>query len=326
LWQHRLVSDFDLGVLDGASGPCDDRAIHIQMSPEKSWPRALGGSVFEDPFENGDPWFTSWKAGDGYIVRFPECAFYIQPREMRIECDPAPGVAESTIAHLILDHAVPRLLSLTPGFVVFHASAVQIGDRVIAVLGKSGQGKSTLAASFAAQGHPLLTDDCLVVRWDEGAGQWLAQPSYQSVRLWPDSVGALGLADSDLREFAGHSSKKRTGREVDFRFASAGAPLAACFVLPDPATPAPAHSGAPQAHLGPPTALPLCVNEAFPRLAGAVFRIDPADPEINRREFEVLTSLASTVRFWSLHYERDYAQLPAVREAMLNVISADRIE
>jgi hypothetical protein len=239
---------------------------------------------------------------------------------------PRAGCAESTITHLILDHAVPRLLSLTPGFVVFHASAVQVHGGVIAVLGKSGQGKSTLAASFAAQGHPLLTDDCLVVRWDEGAEQWLAQPSYQSVRLWPDSVGALGLAESDLREFAGYSSKKRTGREVDFHFASAGAPLAACFVLPDPMVPAPAHSGPPQAHLGPPTVLPLSVNEAFPRLAGEVFRIDPADPEINRREFEVLTSLASTVRFWSLHYERDYAQLPAVREAMLNVISADRIE
>jgi len=316
LWRHRLVSDFDLGVLEGASGLPDARAIHIVKSPEKSWPPALGGPAFEDPFENGDPWFTSWKTADGYIIRFPECGFYIQPREMRIECDPAPGVAESTIAHLILDHAIPRLLSLTPGFVVFHASAVQVKDRVIAVLGKSGQGKSTLAASFAAQGHPLLTDDCLVVRWDESVGQWLAQPSYQSVRLWPDSVGALGLAESDLREFAGYSSKKRTGREVDFHFASTGAPLAACFVLPDPATPAPAHSG-------PPRVLPLSVNEAFPRLAGAVFRIDPSDPEINRREFEVLTSLASSVRFWSLSYERDYAQLPAVREAMLNAVAAD---
>lgn len=316
LWQHRLVSDFDLGVLEGASETCADRAIHILKSSEETWPRALGGPVFEDPFENGDPWFTSWKTADGYIVRFPECGFYIQPREMRIECDPAAGVAESTVAHLILDHAVPRLLSLTPGFVVFHASAVQVEDGVIAVLGKSGQGKSTLAASFAAQGHPLLTDDCLVVRWDESTEQWLAQPSYQSVRLWPDSVDALGLAESDLREFAGYSSKKRTGREVDFRFASAGAPLAACFVLPDPATPAPAHSG-------PPEVLPLSVNEAFPKLAGAVFRIDPADPEINRREFEVLTGLAASVRFWSLRYERDYARLPEVRQAMLNAVAAD---
>lgn len=271
----------------------------------------------EDRFEDGAVWFASWKAGDGYIVRFPEgCAFHIQPRAMRIDCDPAAGADGASVAHLILDHAIPRLLSLTPGFVVFHASAVQVGDRVLAVLGQSGQGKSTLAASFAAEGYPLLTDDCLVVRWDESAGEWLAQPSYHSVRLWPDSVGALGIPESELREFAGYSSKKRTGREVDFRFASEGAPLAACFVLPQPGKPA--HSGAPELR-------PLAVNDAFVALVGAVFRIDPEDAGVNRREFEVLTSLTDSVRFWSLCYERDYGRLPEVRKAMLKAIAADKI-
>src|SRR6185312_12243216 len=156
-------------------------------------------------------------------------------------------------------------------------------------------------------------------RWDEATQQWLAQPSYHSVRLWPDSVDALGIADLELREFAGYSAKKRTGREVDFRFAAEGSPLAACFVLPDPAKaaePAPAHSG-------PPNLLPLPVNEAFPELAGAVFRVDPGAPEINRREFEVLTSLTSTVRFWSLHYEREYRWLPALQKAIIKAVRAE---
>src|SRR6185503_16267616 len=75
LWHQQIVSDFDLGVLEGASEACDARAIHILKSSEETWPPALGGPVFEDPFENGDPWFTSWKARDGYIIHFPECAF-----------------------------------------------------------------------------------------------------------------------------------------------------------------------------------------------------------------------------------------------------------
>jgi hypothetical protein len=315
VWNHTLVSDFDLGELETGNDVCDaGELISILRLPEDQWPQPGSQPLFEDHLDNDEVWFASWKAENGYIIQFPErCNFYIQPREMRIDCAPAHGAAESTIAHLILDHAIPRLLSLTPGFLVFHASAIQVEDRVIAILGKSGQGKSTLAGWFASQGFPLLTDDCLVVRWSEATQQWLAQPSYHSVRLWPDSVDALGIADSDLREFAGYSRKKRTGREVDFRFASAGAPLAACFVLPDPATPTPAHSG-------PPELLPLSVNEAFPKLAGAVFRIDPADPEINRREFEVLTSLASTVRFWSLHYERKYHWLPAVQKAIIKAV------
>ena len=314
LWHHRLLSDFDLGELEAASDGAG-RCIQICRSVEADWQQPEGAPLMEDRLEDGTVWFASWKVGDGYLIRFPEgCSFYIQPSLMRIDCDPVDGIAASTVAHLILDHAIPRLLSLTPGFVVFHASAVQVGDRVIAVLGKSGQGKSTLAASLAAEGYPLLTDDCLVVHWDESEGQWLAQPSYQSVRLWPDSVDALGIPDSELREFAGYSSKKRTGREVDFRFASEGAPLAACFVLPQPGEAA--HSGAPELRL-------LTVNEAFPELAGAVFRIDPEDAGVNRREFEVLTSLTESVRFWALRYERDYGRLPEVRAAMIEAVCAD---
>lgn len=317
LWQHCLSSDFDLGELEVASeGGQGSGSLQICRSAEEDWPLPEGHALLEDRLENENVWFASWKAGDGYIVRFPGvCSFLIQPRAMRIECDPETGVADSTVAHLILDHAIPRLLSLTLGFVVFHASAVQVGDRVMAVIGLSGQGKSTLAAWFAAQGYPLLTDDCLVVRWDEGAGQWLAQPSYQSVRLWPDSVEALGIPDSELREFAGYSTKKRTGREVDFRFAASGAPLAACFVLPaNPGEPSPAHSG-------PPELLPLSVNDAFVALVGAVFRIDPEDAAVNRREFDVLTSLTDSVRFWSLRYEREYRWLPVVQDAILKAMA-----
>ena len=323
LWDHRLISDFDLGELlpaleSGLAGPlriC--RIEQSQCTPPKTPP------IFEDRFPDGAIWFTTWKHGGGYLMYFPGlCSFRIFPQAMRIDCAPADEVAESTIAHLILDHAIPRLLSLTPGFVVFHASAVQVGDQVVAVLGRSGQGKSTLAASFAARGYPLLTDDCLVVRWDESAGQWLAQPSYQSVRLWPDSVRALGIPDSELRDFAGYSVKKRTGREVDFRFASRGAPLAACFVLPQATDLGEIHP----AYVGPPQIEPLAVNDAFVALVGAVFRIDPEDAGVNRREFEVLTSLTNSVRFWNLRYERDYGRLPEVQEVMLNAMGADRIK
>lgn len=319
VWNHHLVSDFDLGELESDNDQGVGDSISILRSTQEHWPRHEDRPRIEDRFDNGDVWFASWKAGDGYVILFPElCSFLVRPGIKRIECDPVPGVAESTIAHLILDHALPRLLSLTAGFVVFHASAVQIRDRVVAILGKSGQGKSTLASWFAAQGFLLLTDDCLVVRWDEATAQWMAQPSYHSVRLWPDSVDALGIEQSKLREFAGYSSKRRTGREVNFRFASGGAPLAACFALPDPA-----EASLGSAHSGPLELRPLSVNEAFMALAGAVFRIDPGDPEINRREFEVLTSLTGTVRFWSLRYEREYRWLPAVQEAMMKAVCAE---
>lgn len=315
LWGNPILSDFDLGELEPAhEEPCANGAIRIVGSARESWPSPENRVLLEDRFDSGDIWLSSQKAKGGYILSFPGlCSFRIESHARRIDCALESDIPTSVVAHMILDHALPRLLSLLPGFVVFHASGIQVGNEVFAVLGQSGQGKSTLASWFGQQGYPLLTDDCLVVRWDEGAGQWLAQPSYHSVRLWPDSVEALGIPQENLREFAGYSAKRRTGREVDFRFASSGLPLAACFVLGNE----PAHAGSPKLH-------PLSVNEAFRALAGAVFRIDPENSAVNRREFDVLTRLIGTVRFWSLHYEREYRWLPSVQQTILNAIETQK--
>lgn len=318
LWNFSVTSDFDLGDLDraGSGIAADHMSVHRVEQSDCAQPSTP--PLFEDYFENGDVWFSSWQISDDvYLIRFPgSCAFRIFPEKMRIDCAPESDIDNATIAHLTLDHAIPRLLSLTPGFVVLHACAFQIENQVVAVLGQSGQGKSTLAGWFASQGFPLLTDDCLVVRWDKNAGQWLAQPSYHSVRLWPDSVDALGIPSSKLRAFSGYSSKRRTGREVDFRFASAGAPLSACFLLPEQ----PSTSGPVALHSGPPRIRPLSVNEAFLGLARSVFRVDVDNQQLNRREFEVLTSLTASVRFWSLEYERKYDWLPIVQAAMIKAI------
>ena len=321
LWDHRIVSDFELGELEAVSPDHSlRRTLHILLVSEKDWAQPGDRARLEYCFDNGDVWLETWNSGNSYIARFPgSCSFRLHPEEMRIDYAPEPDTADSTIAHLILDHAIPRLLSLRPGYIVLHTSAVQVGSQAIAILGKSGQGKSTLAAWLASQGFPLFTDDCLVLRWDEPTQQWLAQPSYRSVRLWPDSVDALGIKESELREFARYSTKKRTGKEVDFRLASGESPLKAFFVLPDRTDSDPVHSG-------PPAILPLPINEAFLALLQSVFRLDAESEQINRGEFEVLTGLTQTVPFWSLSYERNYDWLPEVQKAMIETVEAGRRE
>lgn len=320
LWDHRIISDFDLGDLEKASEiqPLLG-ALEIVRAAENGW-AVSGEHALEYRYDNGDLWQASWSVGQDYISRFPQfCSFRIHPRQMRIECAPEPGAAGSTIAHLILDHAIPRLLSLKPGYLVLHASALAVEKQTIAILGNSGQGKSTLAAWFASRGFPLLTDDCLVLcqgvlRKGGNAQQWLAQPSYHSVRLWPESVSALGIDESALREFAHYSSKRRTGKAAEFRFATRGSALAACFVLADSETEQP----------GPPSVRPLSVNEAFLELARAVFRLDAENEQINRSEFDVLTRLVDTVPFWSLAYERKFEWLPDVEKVIIQTVQAGR--
>jgi hypothetical protein len=315
LWDYRVVSDFDLGELEAASEIQPFLgAMHVVRAAGNGWAFS-GEHALEYRYDNGDLWQASWNAGDHYISRFPQFgSFRIQPPQMRIECAPNVGAAESTIAHLILDHAIPRLLSLKPGYLVLHASALQVENRTIAILGNSGKGKSTLAAWFGSRGYPLLTDDCLVLRKDGPAQLWLAQPSYHSVRLWPESVNALGIDESALREFAHYSSKRRTGKAAEFRFATGGSVLAACFVLAD--------SESETKHPGAPAVRRLSVNDAFLELARAVFRLDAENEQVNRAEFEVLTGLVDTAPFWSLSYERKFEWLPEVEKVIIQTMQA----
>jgi hypothetical protein len=315
LWGYRITSDFDLGDLDPV---CEDGYSYLDLRVDRAsdaeWIKPAGPLLLEDRYENGEVWFASWKHGTGYVADFPTlCSFLIEPDAMRVECVPEAETGAATLAHMILDHAIPRLLALKPEHIVLHASAIAMEGNVVAVLGVSGQGKSTLAAWLASQGRPVLTDDCLVLRWDEDEREWLAQPSYESVRLWPDSVDALGINKAGLREFAEYSSKKRTGKEAQLHFATEGAPLKGCFVLAG-------RDGGKDTHSGPPALRLLPVNEAFVALARSVFRLDAEDAEINRREFEAMTKLTDKVRFWSLAYERKYDWLPEVQKAMINAL------
>ncbi|MDJ1183924.1 hypothetical protein [Roseofilum casamattae] len=75
------------------------------------------------------------------------------------------------------------------GITCLHASAIAVGDRAIAIVGRSGAGKSTTAAAFAELGYPILSDD--IVALVEQDGQILVQPAYPRLRLWPSSAEIL---------------------------------------------------------------------------------------------------------------------------------------
>ena len=72
--------------------------------------------------------------------------------------------ADPGMASVLATGAVPSLLLDLEGMPVLHASAVRGPDgTTVAFLGRSGQGKSTLAALLCLEGGELLTDDVLPV-------------------------------------------------------------------------------------------------------------------------------------------------------------------
>lgn len=107
-------------------------------------------------------------------------------REVTIE--PDEGTEQAILRLYILGPTLGILLQQR-GFLVLHASAVNINGVAVGFLGEKGWGKSTTAAALNARGHPLLADDVLAIRPD-AMGRPMIEPGLPQFKLWPDSAAA----------------------------------------------------------------------------------------------------------------------------------------
>ena len=138
---------------------------------------------------------------------------------------------------LTLEDTATYLLGPVLGFVLrlrgvtcLHASAVAVGDRVIALMGPANAGKSTTAAAMARLGCPVLTDD--IVALTEDAGIFGVQPGYPQLRLWPDSVALLYGAEDALPALTPTWDKRALDLNRNgYSFQCRPLPLAAIYVL-----------------------------------------------------------------------------------------------
>lgn len=168
-------------------------------------------------FPDGRRWVAFARDDAGYLLRFPALAdFYLRPDERTIACYPAPGAPAHTIRHLLLDQLLP-LVAGGRDRLALHGSVAATPAGAVMFLAGPGYGKSTLAATLAHRGCPLLSDDCgLLVRGADGAFD--AVPSYPGVRLAPDSIQHLyGAGAGGFTPVAHYTTKRRVTAEVPFR-------------------------------------------------------------------------------------------------------------
>ncbi len=114
---------------------------------------------------------------------------------IRVQAHPQvdPALVADAVTHLAL-----AVLLFQRGFFLLHASAVNIGDAVIAFAGETGAGKSTTAAAFVALGARNIADDVVAVKLDDLP---LVYPVLPQLKLLPDAVERLGLAGKSLVQF-----------------------------------------------------------------------------------------------------------------------------
>lgn len=265
---------------------------------------ALGGDPFhlwETP--SGGRWLEFHRQGPDVLLRFPGFADFLVPRNgAEIACTPVPGVSEDTVQHLYLNQVLP-LAHQAQGGLAVHGSAVAIGGKAVAFIGSSGQGKSTLAASFASHGQPFLTDDGLLLTRHYGA--YAAVPSHPSIRLWSDSEAELVPAMAATALPLGYSPKSRFLAGEGLPHCRETLPLAAIYVL----------GGGGRCERVSISALKPAA--AVLELARYSFHLDIEDRRRLNRHFDDVTLLCQSVPVFELDYPRRYGELDQVREAVL---------
>lgn len=277
-----------INVVDGLP-PCDGQIV-------SSWKNA-----------DGSPWGRSLRSSEGYCIEVSGvCDFRFGPLGEDVTCRMLERWTRRDVEHLFSTTIQPLIESLH-GNCVFHAGAVQVGAGAVVFMGQSGRGKSTLVTDLAMQGFPFLTDDVLVV---EGGDRPTAEPHEASVRLWEDSIEALGTRGARIEPYASYTRKRRIHAGEAFQQSARPAPIRAAFVLGEE----------------------VCDETGIVRLGGSaahkawirnLFVLDLDRGEAFMKLFEGTAEIAASVPTYQLEYPRDYASLANVRNEILSVVGED---
>ncbi|HMQ97071.1 MAG TPA: hypothetical protein PKC42_03165 [Candidatus Nanoperiomorbaceae bacterium] len=115
---------------------------------------------------------------------------------------PIPYADEDALRLFILGAGLGVLLHQR-GLLVLHASSVGIDNRGMGFIGHKGWGKSTTTATLHQRGHALISDELLVVRFNDQGQPWVI-PGSPQIRLWSDSLASTGgNPDSAVRVRSG---------------------------------------------------------------------------------------------------------------------------
>ncbi len=245
-------------------------------------------------------WFSYRRLPDGsaWVCWRDLAAFTISANGASIRWRRLPGLTDETFRGYLL----PQVLSfslIARGLEPLHGSAVAVDGSVIAFLGDCGLGKSSLTAAFVQAGHPLVTDDLLVLS-RRGRGYWV-EPGMPRIKLVPRIARRLlGL--------------RRPGPRM--------APGVAKLILPVPPAmsvrrPLPLHTLYVLSRGQSVRITPLAPAAALLEIVRDAFNTVQLDAGRLASQFRFARRLATAARVRQLAYPRQLAGIGQVREAVL---------
>ena len=269
--------------------------------------RASVGTVTEAirgvPLTTCDDWFAYGLLADGRsYVRWRGVGEFLVAHDGReIACAPALGAHEESFQVYLLGQAFSFAL-VKAGCEPLHATVLEHRGDALALVGQSGQGKSTLAASFLTQRLRLLTDDLMLLA--PGLPPLFAYPGPPRIKLLPDAAEAF-LGPGAARVPMNPETDKHVIPIAASGYCGSPARLRGIYVLE--------HGESSDAAI---RVEPLAGREAFMALVGHTFNRHLVDPERLRRQMAEVTRTLGAVTVKRIVYPPVFARLADVRDAL----------
>lgn len=274
--------------------------IALRRVPEAEIREAIAGT----PLAAKADWFEYGLLTDGTsYARWNGVGEFLVAKDGReIRFAPAAGALEESVQVYLLGQAFSFAL-VKAGFEPLHATAIELNGDAFAMVGESGQGKSTLAASFLAAGFRLLTDDLLLVA--PGEPPLRAYPGPARIKLLPDSAARLVGPVATSVPMNPETDKHIIPIAPEGR-CSEPARLRGIYLLEH------AEPGRPVIRIE-----PLANREAFLALVGHTFNRYLLDPDRLRRQMAEVPRLLNAVPVKRIIYPPTFERLGDVHNALL---------
>lgn len=222
-------------------------------------------------------------------------AFLISRERRTLRCIAPPGASFDVCVDVLIRRVLPRVATLF-GASAIHAAALARPEGGVLLLGMSGAGKSTMAASLGHAGWQILSDDISLL-W--GYEKPLLAPAAQGVCVWSASREGLDLPIERCRAMPAYDGKSHF--MPDGEPATAPVPLRAFVFLERDGRAAPVIERMRDA-------------EALVTAAQMVVQLDPADPGLPdwAKGFAQLNAAMKVAPNYRLRYPNDFTALTEV--------------
>lgn len=279
LYGLDVEADYDLHEIgDDFAGAPDVTVRSVPRFDE--WAPLPDGEVLLDFSTERDHWYVLVREESGrLILRIPTlCDFVISPDLRDVTVAMHVDAQEGMDAVLTTGTLLSCLLFLR-GHPVLHGSAVDVDGAAIGFIGHSGQGKTTMATAFCAEGAASVTDDVLVID-GVATGSPAVRRGSRELRL---REGTLELVGAGMIDAARRQSVDERTVLTPRHIGAGSLPLRALVI------PRPHRDGSPLSFERLSTKDAALAIMAFPRLMGW------RDPVVLRQYFELATATASAV-------------------------------